>query len=295
MSRPGFKQIENEPVFLRSTIFEPNLVSRPDYSIDEIAEALGMTHASAYRLYRALGLVGKREPLPADEAEALIAEKVTLAQAAKARRLVEKKHWTKPEYHEVLTDEKRAGIKRRYQNQLRKRGAAAQRRARTKQDQDQILAHAQAQIASATQALGMHDTAPKATQVEAKTDFATIFARDFAKSTQVAQQTVEEVAEGLVMGPNSVWMGPKGEEEKGVKVYWYDRALKAQEADEFDAVDWAWRYLVDPLSLTEKSQLLQLCRAGKDDGKSTARALDIARLYWGSAWQDKLDLGVLEK
>lgn len=289
MSRPGFKQIENEPVFLRSTIFEPNLVSRPDYSIDEIAEALGMTHASAYRLYRALGLVGKREPLPADEAEALIAEKVTLAQAAKARRLVEKKHWTKPDYHEVLTDEKRAGIKRRYQNQLRKRGAAAQRRARTEKDQEQILAHAQDQIAKATAALGMPDTAPKATKAEAKSDFATLFMRDFVKSTQVAPQTVAEVAEALVLGPNGSWRG----EEKGVKAYWYRHALDADEKNEFNAVAWAWRYLVDPLTQAEKDQLASYCRTGV--GENPARVHDIAELYVASAWQSRLDLGVLEK
>lgn len=289
MSRQGYSQVESEPRFLRRTIFEPNLVSRPDFSIDEVGEALGMTHASAYRLYRALGLVGKREPLPADEAEVLIAEKITLAQAAKARRLVEKRGWA-PEskkWHGEKTPEQLAGIKRRYQSELRKSGAAAQRRARTKQDQDQILAHAQDQIAKATAALGMPDTAPRATQVEAKTDFATIFARDFAKSLRVAPQTVVEVAEALVLGPNGVWKG----EGKGVKAYWYKRALDAQAKGDFNAIAWAWRYLIDPLSQAEKAQLLQLCQTG--EGERTERVLDIARLYWESAWQDKLDLGVL--
>lgn len=289
MTKKNTYQVDAEPGFLRKTIFEPNLVSRPDYSIDEVAEALGMTHASAYRLYRTLGLTKKGTPLSADEMEAVLAEKFTLAQAAKARRLVAEKHWEGAHWHKELTADQRAGIKRRYESKLRKRGAAAQRRARTEQDKEQILAHAQAQIAKATEALGMPDTAPKATQVEAKTDFATIFARDFAKSTRVAQQTVVEVAEGLVLGPNGVWKG----EEKDVKAYWYKRALDADEKNEFNAVAWAWRYLVDPLSQAEKAQLLQLCRTG--EGESTERALDIARLYWESAWQDKLDLGVLEK
>lgn len=291
MSRQGYSQVESEPRFLRRTIFEPNLVSRPDFSIDEVGEALGLTHASAYRLYRALGLVGKRTPLPADEAEALIAEKITLAQAAKARRLVEKRGWTpdSKKWHKSLTADQRAKIKRRYQSELRKRGAAAQRRARTEKDQEQILAHAQDQIAKATAALGMPDTAPKATKAEVKSDFETIFMRDFAKSLRVAPQTVVEVAEGLVLGPSGVWKG----EEKGVKAYWYDRALKAQEAGDFSAVDWAWRYLIAPLSQAEKDQLLRLCRTG--EGERTERVLDIARLYWESAWQDKLDLGVLEK
>ena len=291
MSRQGYSQVESEPRFLRRTIFEPNLVSRPDFSIDEVGEALGLTHASAYRLYRALGLVGKRTPLPADEAEVLIAEKITLAQAAKARRLVEERGWT-PEskkWHKGLTDDQRAGIKRKYQSELRKRGAAAQRRARTKQDQEQILAHTQDQIAKATAALGMPDTAPKATQVEAKTDFATIFARDFVKSTRVAPQTVAEVAEALVLGPSGVWKG----EEKGVKAFWYKRALDADEKNEFDAVAWAWRYLVDPLTQAEKDQLASYCRTGA--GENSPRVHDIVELYVASAWQERLDLGVLEK
>ena len=139
MTKKNSYQVDAEPTFLRNTIFEPNLVSRPDFSIDEVGEALGMTHASAYRLYRALGLVGKREPLPADEAEVLIAEKITLAQAAKARRLVKERGW-KPEsekWHGKKTPEQLAGIKRKYQSELRKRGAAAQRRARTEKDQEQ--------------------------------------------------------------------------------------------------------------------------------------------------------------
>lgn len=291
MSRQGFSQVESEPRFLRRTIFEPNLVSRPDFSIDEVGEALGMTHASAYRLYRALGLVGKREPLPADEAEVLIAEKVTLAQAAKARRLVEERGW-KPEsekWHGKKTPEQLAGIKRRYESKLRKRGAAAQRRARTEQDKEQILAHAQAQIAKATEALGMPDTAPKATQAEAKSDFETLFMRDFVKSTQVAQQTVVEVAEGLVLGPNRTWEG----DGTGVMAYWYKRALDADEKGEFDAVAWAWRYLTDPLAQAEKEQLASYCRTGA--GENSPRVHDIVELYVASAWQERLDLGVLEK
>lgn len=291
MSRQGYSQVESEPRFLRRSIFEPNLVSRPDYSIDEVAEALGMTHASAYRLYRALGLVGKRTPLPAAEAEAVIAEKLTLAQAAKARRLVEERGWTpdSKKWHKSLTTDQRAKIKRRYQSELRKRGAAAQRRARTEKDQEQILAHAQDQIAKATAALGMPDTAPKATKAEVKSDFKTIFMRDFVKSTQVAQQTVAEVAEGLVLGPNRTWEG----DGTGVMAYWYKRALDADEKGEFDAVAWAWRYLTDPLAQAEKEQLASYCRTGA--GENSPRVHAIAELYVASAWRSRLDLGVLEK
>ena len=112
--------------------------------------------------------------------------------------------------------------------------------------------------------------------------------RDFVKSTQVAQQTVAEVAEGLVLGPNRTWEG----DGTGVMAYWYKRALDADEKGEFDAVAWAWRYLTDPLAQAEKEQLASYCRTGA--GENSPRVHAIAELYVASAWRNRLDLGVLD-